>query len=64
MEKIFNLLPFSSIISTPTLIYLGKLTGMDMVKGILFQVIWVIIFLLLSKWIWKKLIKQITILGG
>lgn len=64
VTKIFNLLPFSSIISTPTLIYLGKLKGMDMVKGILFQVIWVIIFMLLARWIWKKLIKQITILGG
>ena len=64
VTKVFNLLPFSSIISTPTLIYLGKLSYQDAIKALLLQVIWVVLFMLLSKWIWKKLIKQITILGG
>ena len=62
--KIFNILPFSSMISTPTLIYLGKLNGLELIKGILIQVIWVLIFIAISKWIWNKLIKQLTILGG
>lgn len=64
VAKVFNILPFSSITSTPTLIYLGKLTGMDMIKALSLQVIWIVLFYLLSKWMWKKLIKQITILGG
>ena len=52
------------MISTPTLIYLGKLNGLELIKGILIQVIWVLIFIAISKWIWNKLIKQLTILGG
>ena len=64
VTKIFNFLPFSSMVSTPTLIYLGKLDNLELIKGILIQAIWVLIFIGISKWLWNKLIKQLTILGG
>ncbi|CDM69011.1 putative transmembrane protein [Clostridium bornimense] len=64
MQKIFGLLPFSSIISTPTLIYLGKIEGMELIFSIGLQVVWIGILILLSRWMWNKLITELTILGG
>lgn len=64
IQKIFGLLPFSSIISTPTLIYLGKIKGMELIFSIGLQVVWIGILILLSRWMWNKLIKELTILGG
>lgn len=64
ISTIFNYLPFSSMISTPTLIYLGKLSEGELIKGLLIQVVWLLIFIGISKWMWNKLIKQLTILGG
>lgn len=64
IAKLFNFLPFSSITSTPTLIYLGKLSSIEIIKGLSLQVVWIVIFYFVSKWIWNKLIKQVTILGG
>lgn len=64
MQKVFGILPFYSMISTPTLIYLGKIKGIDLIFSIGLQVVWIGIFILISKWMWNKLIKELTILGG
>ena len=64
IAEIFKYLPFGSMISTPTLIYLGKLNGMEMLQALLLQAVWILVFFGLSKWIWSKLIKHLTILGG
>ena len=64
IRKIFEILPFGSIISTPTMIYLGKLSTGQILKGLGLQIIWIGVFMFFSKWMWNKLIKQLTILGG
>lgn len=63
-QKIFNFLPFSSMIYTPTMIYLGKLTGNQLYKALFIQFIWVCILSFIAKAMWKKLIKHLVILGG
>lgn len=64
VQKLIGLLPFSSLIYTPTMIYLGKLTGMELIKAISLQVIWVVILAAIAKLMWNALVKQLTILGG
>lgn len=63
-QPIFKFLPFSSMIYTPTMIYLGKLSNPEILKALIIQVIWIIILMTISKIMWKKLIKTLTILGG
>ncbi|MGL4373683.1 MAG: ABC transporter permease [Turicibacter sp.] len=63
-QGLFNFLPFSSMIYTPTMIYLGKISGMEVINALVIQIIWVIILSLGAKILWKKLIKQLVILGG
>lgn len=63
-QEVVEFFPFSSAIYTPTMIYLNKLNSIEIIKAILLQVFWVIALMLLAKWMWKKLIKNLTILGG
>lgn len=63
-QSLFTLLPFSSIIYSPTMIYLGKFTTEEMIYSLLLQLFWIFILSLLVKWLWKVLIKHLVILGG
>jgi ABC-2 type transport system permease protein len=46
------------------MIYLGKLTGFELIKAIGIQVIWLGILIVIARIMWKTLIKRLTILGG
>lgn len=63
-QPVFKFFPFSSMIYTPTMIYLGKLTNPEILKALILQITWIIILVIISKIMWKKLIKTLTILGG
>jgi ABC-2 type transport system permease protein len=52
------------MIYTPTMIYLGKLTGFELIKAIGIQVVWLIILIVIARVMWNTMIKKITILGG
>nr|WP_269144146.1 ABC-2 family transporter protein [Clostridium guangxiense] len=64
IQKFIEVLPFSSLIYTPSMIYLGKLTGIFLIKALILQVIWLIILSVIAKVMWNSLIKKLTILGG
>jgi ABC-2 type transport system permease protein len=64
IQGIFNFLPFSSMIYTPSMIYIGKLTNIEIIKAISIQFLWVLILMIIAKLMWKALIKELTILGG
>ena len=64
VQNIFSYLPFSSMVYTPVMIYLGKYTGMELVKVLLIQFIWVIVLYLIGSLIWKKVTKRLIVLGG
>lgn len=63
-QSIVKLLPFSSAIYTPTMIYLGKINGNEILYGILLQIFWVVVLMISSRKMYKSLIKSLTILGG
>ena len=64
IQHIFNYLPFSSMVYTPVMIYLGKYTGETLYSMLLLQFVWVIILYLLGSIIWKKVTKRLIVLGG
>jgi len=63
-QKCLSLLPFSSMNYIPVMIYLKKLTGAGLVQALSVQIFWVFALFLVSKWMWSRAIKQLTILGG
>ena len=63
-QRIFNLFPFKSIIYTPCMIFQGKLNGIEIIRSLGLQVLWVIIMAFIGRIMYKALIKNLTILGG
>lgn len=64
VQKAFDFLPFSSMVYTPVMIYLGKYTGKTLGFMLLRQAAWVVILYVLGSLIWKKVTKRLVVLGG
>ena len=64
VEKIFLLLPFSSLTYTPVMIYMEMYTGTKMLGYMGLQLFWVLFFWGLSKYLWSVSIKHLTVQGG
>lgn len=64
LSDILQILPFSSMVYTPTMILLGQYDIKEVCIKILIQLIWALIMFSISGIVWRKNIKQITILGG
>ncbi len=63
-QRIFDFLPFSSMVYTPVMIYLGKYTGQELFIALGRQAIWIVILYVLGSIIWKKVTKRLIVLGG
>ena len=66
-EKVLTILkylPFSSMQSTPLLIYSGNITGTEILKGIAMQIIWMIILIAIGKVLMNHSIKHVVVQGG
>ena len=64
VQRVFGFLPFSSMIYTPVMIYLGKYTGRTLAFMLLRQGIWVLALYGLGSLIWKMVTKRLVVLGG
>ena len=64
VQRVFDFLPFSSMVYTPVMIYLGKYTGTELVFVLLRQVVWIVILYALGTLIWKQVTKRLVVLGG
>lgn len=64
VQKIMQFFPFSSLNYIPVLIYLKKVTGIELLKALGVQFLWIALLFLLSKWMWNRAINKLVILGG
>lgn len=64
VQKVFDFLPFSSMVYTPVMIYLGKYTGNTLVYMMFRQAVWVVILYAAGSLIWRKVTKRLVVLGG
>lgn len=64
LRKIVAFTPFESIYFTPVRIWLGELTGHEILAGMAVQVFWIVILYLLGDIFWKKGIRKLVVQGG
>lgn len=64
VQNVMEWLPFSSMIYTPVMIYLGKYSGMELVYVLGKQVFWVIALYALGSLVWRQVTKRLVVLGG
>jgi len=63
-QDMFSAMPFQYISYIPVLIYLGKLSGLRILKALLLQVFWVFALATLGDALWRWSSRKITIQGG
>lgn len=63
-QKLFSFLPFSSMIYTPVMIYLGKYEGKALLSALGMQLFWVVFLYILGSIIWNQVTKRLVVLGG
>lgn len=64
IQRVFDYLPFSSMVYTPVMIYLGKYSTSEIGFVLARQLIWIVILYVLGSLIWKKVTKRLVVLGG
>ena len=64
VQRVFDFLPFSSMIHAPVMIYLGKYQGTELLWILLRQLIWVLLLYGLGTLIWNRVTKRLVVLGG
>ena len=64
VQGVFEFLPFSSMLYTPVMIYLGKYQGNELLFVLLRQAVWVLILYALGSLVWNRVTKRLVVLGG
>lgn len=64
MQRVFDFLPFSSMVYTPVMIYLGKYSISELYFVLGRQLAWVVILYVLGSLIWRQVTKRLVVLGG
>ena len=64
VQRVFDFLPFSSMIYTPVMIYLGKYSGNELAFALGRQFVWIIILYWFGSLIWEKVTRRLVVLGG
>lgn len=61
---IVKLLPFAAMQNMPLLIYSGTITGTAALKGIVFQLFWLIVLFVIGQLIMRRTLKKVIVQGG
>lgn len=64
IQRVLGILPFSSMVFSPVMIYLGKYSVEETIFILVRQMIWIVILYVVGSLIWKKVTKRLVILGG
>jgi ABC-2 type transport system permease protein len=57
-------LPFQYLAYFPAVIFLGKVTGPELVKGLLVEVAWAVALILFTRWLYARGLRRYSAFGG
>jgi ABC-2 type transport system permease protein len=64
LRQVFELLPFASMQNLPLRIYIGDITGKEMVIGFALQIFWLFFLIFTGKAWMKRALKKVVVQGG
>jgi len=64
VQAILEVLPFAAMQNMPLRIYSGNIAGIDAVKGIMFQIFWLVILITTGKFLMRRALTKVTVQGG
>lgn len=62
--QFLQLLPFQNLAYFPAMIFLGMKTGQELWLGLLLELFWAVLFVVLARWFFKVGLKQYSAYGG
>ena len=57
-------MPFKYLAYFPAAVFLGKVDGVEMWRGLVVEIMWVLFFVFLSRWLWSRGIRRYSGFGG
>jgi len=63
-STLVDLLPLKYLAYFPAAVFLGKVEGEELIRGILVQVGWVVFFIFLSRWLFHRGVRRYSGFGG
>lgn len=63
-KKVISFFPFQTVSYMPNLIYLGKYTGLAVLKVFGIQLFWIVFLGIVSRLMWKFAVKHVVVQGG
>jgi ABC-2 type transport system permease protein len=64
ISRTLQFTPFPYQLYFPVSIYLGRVDGAELWRGLLIQAGWTIFFILFARWVWRRGIRKYTAVGG
>jgi ABC-2 type transport system permease protein len=64
LGDIVRLLPLQYLAYFPSAVFLGKVTGAALVRGLILEVAWIIFFIALSHWLFRRGLRRYSAFGG
>lgn len=64
LQTVFTFLPFSSMVYTPVMVYLGKYTGGELLFVLGRQFFWIVFLYALGSYLWSRITRRLIVLGG
>lgn len=61
---VVQLLPFAAMQNMPLRIYSGNIAGIDALKGIVFQLFWLVVLIFIGKFVMERALKKVIVQGG
>lgn len=63
-QNVLQYLPFATLISTPLSVFLGKCSGLELIKALGIQAAWILALTLFGNFVWHNVVKRLTVQGG
>jgi ABC-2 type transport system permease protein len=64
LAKVLAFTPFPYQMYFPVSIYMGKIVGVDLARGLVIQALWVVAAFFAARWAWNRGIKKYSAVGG
>lgn len=63
-DRVLKAAPFQYLAYFPAAIFVGKIEGWNLLEGLLWQAFWVVVFALLTRWLYHRGLRRYSAFGG
>jgi ABC-2 type transport system permease protein len=64
LSTVLKALPFQYLAYFPAVVFLGKVTGLELLRHLLIAVVWVFVFIALTRWLYARGLRRYSAFGG